>query len=169
MPTTLVPFLVYCQAIGAAIGVVTAVWGELAYIRAMRDGKIDTAERAHLAVIAHGLRFGMVLILVASFGLVIEAYRAHAVSQPVVSASYWILVALAVLVTLVTWALSRKLISFAFGSALVFSGWWFLVFLTIGKLPAVTFGVAAALYVVVTAVFYAILRYVRFLASPGAV
>ena len=47
----LVPALVYAQALGAVIGVVTVVWGELAYMRAMKDGKVDTAERAHLKII----------------------------------------------------------------------------------------------------------------------
>lgn len=164
----LVPFLIFCQAFGAVVGAVTAVWGELAYIRAMKDGKIDHAERAHLAQIGRGLRFGMVLILVASLGLVVAAYAENRVPQPALSASYWMLVALALLVTGVTWALSRKKISFALGSALVFTGWWFLVFLTLGKLPALTFGAAAALFVVSTAILYGVLRYLRFLIIPGA-
>ena len=50
--TTLTSFLVFCQALGASIGAFTAVWSELAYVRAMRDGKIDVAERAHLRSIA---------------------------------------------------------------------------------------------------------------------
>ena len=29
----------------AFVGTFTAIWSELVYIRAMRDGKIDTAER----------------------------------------------------------------------------------------------------------------------------
>ncbi len=167
MPATLVPFLVFCQALGAVIGVVTVVWGELAYLRAMRDKIIDKAERVHLIVIAHGLRFGMVLLLLASFGLVITAYQEQVVPQPAVSASYWILVAVAILIIAITWALSRKLISFAFGSALVFSGWWFLAFLTLGLFPPFTFGAAVALYVVSTAVFYAILQYIRFFSAPA--
>ncbi len=164
----LISFLIFCQALGAIIGVVTVVWGELSYIRAMKDGKLDHAERTHLTIIAHGLRFGMVTLLLSSLGLVIEAYISKIVPQPAVSSGYWTLVVLATLVIGITWALSRKKISFAFGSALVFSGWWFLMFLTLGLLPSLTFGAAVALYVISTAVFYALLRYMRILTIPSA-
>ncbi len=160
------PFFFFCQALGALIGVVMAVWGELAYVRAMRDGRLDHAERAHLAAIAHGLRFGMLLLLLASVGLVVASYGSGLVVEPAMTASYWTLVSLAVLVIAVTWALSRKLISFAFGSALVFSGWWFLLFITFGLFPPMSFGSAAAAFVVSTAVFYGILRFLRFLSVP---
>jgi hypothetical protein len=139
------------------------VWSELAYIRAMRDGTVDVAERAHLRVLARGLRFGMTLLLLSSFGLVVTAYMLHADLQPALSASYWTSVALALLIVYVSWALSRHRISFALGSAIVFAAWWFLAFLTIGQLPALSFGAAAALLVVTTAIFYAVLQYGRFL------
>ena len=66
--TDFVTFLVFCQALGASVGAVTVIWGEFMYIRAMKDGEIDVAERAHLNIIAKGLRFGMTLLLLASFG-----------------------------------------------------------------------------------------------------
>ena len=161
----LIFFLVFCQALGAIVGVFTALWGELAYLRALRDGKLSTAERIHLDHIARGLRFGMSLLLVASLGLVIVAYLLHAPLQPALTASYWTLMALALLVVGVSLALSRGRVSFALGSAIIFSGWWFLVYLTFGQLPALSFGTAVALYVVVVALFYALLHYVRLFAQ----
>jgi len=160
---TLVSFLVFCQALGAAVGALSAVWGELSYVRAMRDGKIDTAERAHLHAIARGLRFGMSLLLIASFALVGVAYALHSTQQPALSASYWILIALATLIITVSWALSRGRISFGLGSAAAFTGWWFLVFLTLGEIPPLSFGSATAFFVVATAIFYVLLQYARFL------
>lgn len=160
----LVPFLVFCQALGASVGALTAVWSEFAYIRAMRDGKVDTAERAHLQVIARGLRFGMVLLLLASLALVAVDYNLRVSPQPALSASYWTSVALSLLIIYVSWALSRHRIPFAFGSAIVFTAWWFLAFLTIGQLPALSFGSSVALLVLATGVFYAVLQYGRFLA-----
>ena len=65
---TLVSFLFFCQALGALGGALAAVWGEASYIRAVRAGHLDRAERAHLDAIAKGLRFGMVLLLLASLG-----------------------------------------------------------------------------------------------------
>ena len=163
----LVPALVYGQALGAVIGVATAVWGELAYMRAMKDGKVDTAEHAHLQLISRGLRFGMVLLLLASLGLVIAAYKSGSAPQPAVTVSYWTFVVLVAVITWATWALSHKKVSFALGSALVFSGWWFLLFLELGFFPLLTFGATIALYVICTAIFYVLLRYLRFLNLPG--
>ncbi len=162
--TPLIPVLIFCQALGASVGAAAAIFGELAYVRSMRDGKIDAAERAHLDGLARGLRFGMLLLLVASFALVIAAYASHASLQPALTASYWTLMALALLIIGVSFALSRRRIPFALGSAAVFAAWWFLVYLTLGQLPALSFGAAAALYVVAAALLYAMLHYARLLA-----
>ena len=163
---TLVPALVLCQALGAALGALSAVWGELAYVRSMRDGKIDSAERAHLHAIARGLRFGMSLLLLSSFGLVSIAYLQHTSEQSALSSSYWTLIALALFIITVTRALSRQRISFAFGSAIAVTGRCLLVFLTLGEIPPLSFGSAVAFFVVATAIFYALLQYMRFLLVP---
>ena len=161
---SLVPFILFCQALGACVGAGTTIWGEISYIRAIRDGKIDHAERVHLAAIAHGLRFGMTLLLISSFALVIAAYLSQTALQPGLMTNYWVLVIFALLVIYVSWALSRHRISFAFGSAIAFTGWWFLAYLTLGLVPELSFGAVAAFFVIATAIFYAILRYARMLA-----
>jgi FtsH-binding integral membrane protein len=162
----LIPFIVFCQALGAFVGAGATIWGELSYLRYMRDGKIDHAERTHLRAIAHGLRFGMTLLLVASFALVVVAYVSHTVLQPALTSSYWTLIVLALIVVYVSWALSRGHISFALGSALAFTAWWFLAYLTIGLMPPLSFGATLAFFVIATGIFYAILQYARFLARP---
>ncbi len=161
--TALVPFLFFCQVFGAFVGAFTTLWGEIAYVRAMRDGTIDEAERAHLRIIARGLRFGMSLILLSSLGLVVVAYALKEALQPALSAGYWISISLALLIIGVSWALSRQRVSFALGSALVFTAWWFLAYLTIGWLPPLSFGAAVAYYVVVAALMYALLAFARFI------
>src|SRR3989338_2589553 len=158
---TLAGFLIFCQALGALTGAVWAVWGEIGYLRAIRDGHIDRAERRHLDALARGLRFGMVLILLASLCLVIHAYNVGTTLQPALTASYWSFILLALLIILVTWALSRRKISFALGSAALFTAWWLMVYLTFGRLPPLTLGASIALYVVATGVFYMVLRSVR--------
>jgi len=164
--TALIPFILFCQALGALIGAGTTVWGELAYLRALRDGKIDHAERAHLRIIAHGLHFGMTLLLISSLALVVAAYLLHAAVQPAVMPSYWALIMFALLIIYVSWALSRGHISFAYGSALAFTAWWFLAYLTLGWIPPLSFGATVAFFVVATVIFYGVLQYVRMLAHP---
>jgi len=163
--TALISFIVFCQTLGALIGASTAVWSELAYLRAMRNGKIDVAERAHLRIIAHGLHFGMTLLLLSSLALVIAAYIAHLSPQPAVTTSYWVLTLFASIIIYASWALSRNRISFALGSAIAFTAWWFLVYLALGWIPLISFGATIAFFVVATAIFYAILGYTRMLAT----
>lgn len=161
--TSLILFLVFCQALGAVIGVCSVIWGELVYVRAMRDGKVDRAERVHLDHVARGLRFGMTLLLAASLSLVILSYHLRATEQPALTTSYWILIVLALLVIFASWGLSRGRISFKLGSAISFTGWWFLAYLTFGQIPEISFGATVAFFVVATVIFYALLQYVRFL------
>lgn len=156
----LLPLLVFMQALGAVVGVAYAVLAELAWAGAVKDGKIDTAERAHLTQLARGLRFGMMTILVSSLGLVILAYRAHGM-QPAETTSYWTMIFFALLVVALSWALSRKKVSFALGSAAVFAAWWFLATLALGYMPPMNFGSALAFYAVATGVFAGILYYAR--------
>ena len=162
----LVSFIVFCQALGAFVGAGATVWGVYVYLQALRDGKIDHAERVHLNAIARGLRWGMSLLLIASLSLVIVAYLSHAMLQPVFTSSYWVLIIFAFLIIYVSWALSRKRISFALGSAIAFTAWWFLAYLTIGWIPVLSLGAAIAFFVVATGIFYAILQYTRMLAHP---
>lgn len=163
--TALVTLLLFCQAFGASLGALLAVWGEFAYLRAVRDGKIDSAERIHLSHVARGLRYGMTLILLSSFGLIVVAYVLHAAPQPALTPAYWTLAALALLIIAVSSALSRKRVSFMLGSATVFTAWWFLAYLTLGWLSPLSFGSAIALLVVTTAVIAVILRHIRLLAG----
>jgi len=170
---TLIFFLIFCQAFGALAGAFAAVWGEAVYILAMRrlpaeagGAKIDSVERAHLLVIDKGLRFGMTLFLLSSLAFVVVSYAMQTVPQPAMTASYWIFIALALLIICVSWALARRNISFSFGSAATFTAWWFLACLALGRLPEISFGSAAALYVVLTAIIYAVFHYIHLLMSP---
>ena len=164
--STFVVFTLFCQALGAIIGVVTAVWGQIAYVHAMRDGRLDHAERRHLDIIAHGLRWGMSLLLVSSLALVVAAYLSGAATQPAVTENYWALVAFALIILFISLELSRKRITFVLGSAIAFTAWWFLAYLTLGWMPPLAFGATIAFFVVATGVFYGVLQYAHFLARP---
>ena len=163
--TTAISFLVFCQALGAATGAFTAVWAELAYLRAKRDGHVDAAERAHLDIIASGLRFGMTLLLLASLGLVIVAYILQSATQPALTPAYWTLIVVALVIVGVSWAISRRHFPFSLGSAIIFTSWWFLAYFTLGLLSPISFGSSVAFLIIATAVVYAAISYLRFLAE----
>jgi hypothetical protein len=160
---TFISLVIFCQGLGAFLGAGATVWGELAYMWAMRDGHISVAERRHLRVIGHGLRWGMTLLLLSSLTLVVIAYLLQFKTQPAVTAGFWVLMCLALVVIYASWSLSRKKISYALGSALAFTGWWFLVYLVIGSIPALSFGAMVGFFIVATGIFYAILSYARLL------
>jgi hypothetical protein len=109
----------------------------------------------------------MLLLLLSSFGLIVVAYGMQARLTPAQTPSYWILISLSLLTVWGSWALSRRRVSFAYGSAIVFSAWWFLAYLTLGWLPPFTFGAAVAAFIIVTALFYALLRTLRYFAIRG--
>jgi len=109
----------------------------------------------------------MVSILISSFGLVLVAFLSYGM-QPAETASYWTMIFFALVVVGLSWALSRRKISFALGSAALFSGWWLLAALTLGKAPFVGFGSALAFYAIATGVFAGILYYARMLILNAA-
>lgn len=156
--------LLILQAFGAVAGTVAAMWSEMAYLRAMRDGRIDAAEDEHLLGIATGLRYGMTLVLLSSIVLIFIAYQSGSELQPALSPNFWTFIILSLVIVLVSWALSRHTIAFPLGSAIVFTGWWFLMLQSLGQLPIVSFGSSVAFFVVAVAIFYALLQYMRFLA-----
>ena len=156
------------QAAGAVLGAGGAVFAEIFYLRALQDGKIDDAERAHLGVVALALRWGMLILLVGSIGLVLTDFVYVVPVQPALTHVYWIEMGLAFAVIFFSWALSRRKVGFVISSAAVFSGWWFLALLVFGRLPDMGFGAAIAFYIVLVAIVAALLWYLRMLTAPPA-
>jgi uncharacterized membrane protein (DUF485 family) len=60
-----------------------------------------------------------------------------------------------------TSAMARKRMHFTLGSAIIFTAWWYIAFLTLGQLPALSFGASIALYVIATGLIAGILAYAR--------
>ncbi|MFA7302200.1 MAG: hypothetical protein WC030_00430 [Candidatus Paceibacterota bacterium] len=156
--SALTSILVFCQALGAFVGATSAVWSELAYMWAMRDGRVNKAERAHLKSIDRGLRFGMSLLLLSSLGLVVSAFATDSALQPAFTESYWTLVVLALLVILVSWVMSRRYLSLAIGSAISFTAWWFLLYLTTGQLATGTVGTTATFFAIAAVLVFILLQ-----------
>lgn len=163
--TELVLLLLFFQTLGAFVGAITAVWGEFAYLRAMRDCRLDSAERIHLDIIARGLRYGMTLLLVSTLGLVIASYLLHIAVQPALTPVYWTLMFLSFLIVGLSWALSKKHVGFKLGSVSIFTAWWFLAYLATGVLSPLSFGSAVALFIVAVAVMYGLFYYLRLLSG----
>jgi len=153
-----------CQALGAVIGVGSAILGEIVHARALRDGKIDRAEHRHMEMIHKGLRFGMSVVLLASFGLVVAAYEVEATPQPVLTVSYWLLMIFAFVIIAASWAMARKAVSVTKGSVVAFTAWWFLALLTLGRLPITSIEGGVASFLIALLLFGLVISANRHLA-----
>ncbi|MGH7175449.1 MAG: hypothetical protein ACREGR_03780 [Minisyncoccia bacterium] len=158
---TLIAIFAVLQAVGAILGAGGAVWGELSYFNAIADGRLDRAERAHLSVIAKALRWGMLILLVSSIALVLIAFILSNPLQPALTSGYWALMTLALVVIWASWALSRRRVPFWFGSAAIFTGWWMMALLALGRLPLLSYGATVAFAIVACAIIAGVLAYIR--------
>jgi hypothetical protein len=161
----LIGIAVLVQAAGAIIGAGGSVIGELSYLQAMQDMRVSHAEHEHLTTIARALRWGMLMLLGGSIGLVILDYLAGSQLQPALTNGYWVEMTLAFIVIWASWALSRERVVFWLGSAAAFTGWWSLALLTLGRAPTLGYGASLGLYVIATAIIAAILAYARMLTA----
>lgn len=152
--------------LGALIGVGAAVWAELAYMRAVRDGHIDKGEKLHFKHIGRGLRFGMTTLLLSSLGLVVCAYLLQT-TPLVLTESYWLLVFLSALIIGISWALSRAALPFAEGSVIAFSAWWFLFYLVSGQLTLTNLGAGISFYIIATVLLMVMVKGARHLGSTA--
>ncbi len=162
----LASLLVFIQSLGAVTGILFSALGEYFYVKAVRDGRVDAAERLHLLTASRGVRYGMTLVVLASFGLVITDYVRDVAVQPALTAEYWVFMTLTLTVIGFSWALSRKYVSRTLGSAITLSGWIFLVYMTLTRESVLSFGSVIALYAITTALLYAALHYFRSIFVP---
>ena len=157
------------QLIGGVIGAGGSLLAEIFYVRAMRDGTVDAAERAHLAMVGHTLRFGMMLLLAGSIGLTLTAFVYENAPQPALSQSYWILMGLVFVIIFFSWALSRRQVGFTLASAAIFTAWWYVVLHLVGYVPTANFGEAVALFTVLTALVAGVVKYARVITTEKVI
>ena len=148
------------QLVGATIGAVYAILAELRYLQAIRDGKVTTRERRHILATQRGLRFGMSVVLLSSLGLVLVGYVNQGAGF-VLAPSYLAFVGLVVLIVTLSWVMSKRPRTFVWASLLTFTGWWYMVYLTMGALPVTSLAAAVSMYLVVLALLSSILHGAR--------
>ncbi len=134
------------QLMGAVVGAASAVLAEVWYLEALRDGKVTRKENKHIAVATHGLRFGMSLVLLSSLGLLVTDYLLGGGRSAVLTPSYGALFGIIVLIFAISWTMSKRPKTFAWGSLVTFSAWWFMVYLTLGALPIDSLVAAAGIF-----------------------
>lgn len=156
----------FVHVLGAAIGAAGITFGEIFYLKATADGRIDARERDYLHTTFFALKWGLLLTLVSGIILGMLEYAYSGAESHVLSAPWWFINTLAFVIIFSGWAMMNEKISWWLGSSLAFSGWWMLLMLDAWQItsPEMSFSYVALVfaYVVFAAVTAGVLSYARF-------
>ena len=113
----------FAHIIGTALGVGGATLGEVFYLKAARDGKVDPHENDALRTIFYVLRVGMALLIISGFGYFIML-RLEGHTTPLLGARMWakLTIVLILLFGVVAWH-TRK-VPMWLGSAISLTSWY---------------------------------------------
>lgn len=141
--------LVAVHGLGAALGAGGALFAEIFYAKATADGRLDHREREWFRSTFFALRWGMTLVLASGILLVFIQYFLPDSPERIVHQGLWIQNILALVVLGFAYFLSRRRISWQFGAAAVFAGWWTIFALDVWQGSLYPLIVLIALYVLV--------------------
>ena len=161
-----IPILLALHTLGALIGVGFVTFAEVFYTKAASDGVIDHHERKYLRHLFHGLQFGMVLVIISGFALIVLEYLLPDSPQDVLSAPFWAIQTLTVFVVLLAYLLSKKYVAWWFASAAIFTGWWTILSIDLGYFNQFGYLTILATYLIMTFIVAGILGYCRILLRP---
>ena len=151
------------HTLGAILGVGTVTFAEIFYTTAASDGIIDHHERKYLRELFHGLRFGMILVLLSGVALVVLEYLVPDAPQLVLEAPFWALMTCTVIVIGLSSMLVQKTAPWRIASSGILVGWWFILLLDLGYMNSLGYVSCMLLYVLTSAVVTAILGYAQML------
>ncbi len=155
--------LVVVHLIATLLGAGSITVAEWQYFRALMDGRIDAGERAHLNALFFSLRYALVLMVLADVVLSVALYALPGAPAITLTAPYWLEMVLTILLIGASWLRFHGRIPFWAGSAIAFTGWWYLAGLDLGFLPVAGFGSAFVGFIVSVALIAVLFRYARFL------
>jgi hypothetical protein len=161
MGIELIPALAALNTLGALVGTGMTTYAEIFYTHAVSDGEIDHHERKYLRRLFRGFTFGMTLVLLSDLVLIVLEYLIPNAPQAVLTAPFWSLQILTVLILLLGWLLSKRRIMWWLGSAAVLSAWWILLGIDLGTFNSSGYLELLFNYVLVTALFAALLSFLR--------
>jgi hypothetical protein len=139
--------LVGIHALGALVGAGGVTFAEVAYSKAIADGKIVERERDYFHRSYWALRWGMTTVLLSGIALIVVQYLLPDSPEAVLYAPLWMQNSLALIITASAWFMTRKYISWWLGSSIAFAGWWMLLILDAFALLPLSYLVLLFVYV----------------------
>ena len=168
---TLINIAAFVHVLGAAIGVAGITFGEIFYLKATADGRVDAREREYMHTTFFALKWGLLLILLSGVVLGVLEYAYAGAQNHILGAPWWFINTLAFVIIFAGWGMMREKVSWWLGSALAFSGWWMVLMLDAWQIttPEASFSYLSLVfaYIVFAAVTAAVLSYARFFMSTS--
>ncbi|VAW32104.1 hypothetical protein MNBD_CPR01-407 [hydrothermal vent metagenome] len=155
--------LVLVHLASTLVGAGSITVAEWQYFRALMDGRIDDGERAHLVALFFSLRFALVLMVLTDIAIATVLFFLQGAHPFGLNAIYWFGLSLAVILAGVSWLRFNARIPFWAGSAIAFSGWWYLAGMDMGYIPISGYFSAMLGFIVSVGVISALFGFVRFL------
>ncbi len=163
---TLINIAAFVHVLGAAIGAAGITFGEIFYLKATADGRVDARERDYLHTTFFALRWGLLVILLSGIVLGTLEYAYVGAENHVISAPWWFINTLAFVIIFAGWGLMKGKVSWWIGSSLAFSAWWMVLMLDAWQItsPEASFSYVALVfaYVVFALITAGALSYARF-------
>ncbi len=160
--------LVLAHIAATLVGVGSITVAEWQYFRALSDGRIDDGERAHIVSLFFSLRFALTLVLLIDILLGFVVFMSPQILSLASSVPYWFEMFIILSLITASWLRFHGRIPFWAGSAVAFTGWWYLFGMNLGYIPVESFGAAVIGFIVSIAVISGVFGYARFLARSYA-
>ena len=108
------------------VGAGSITVAEWQYFRAISDGRISAGERSYLVALFFSLRFALVLVMLVDIVLGFVLYAVPGAPALSLTAPYWFEMVLVLVLIATSWLRFHGRIPFWAGSAIAFTGWWYL-------------------------------------------
>jgi uncharacterized membrane protein YhdT len=166
MESQFIPFFALLHIVGALVGTVSVTYAEIFYIKAASDGNIDKHERKYLRRLYRGITIGTLILIFAGSALMTLEYLVPYAPQSVLTAPFWTIQILTLLILLMGYIISKKEATWAIGSGIIFTAWWMVLFIDLGFTNSLGYAELFIIYIIAAAIVSGILWYARKLFSP---
>ncbi len=162
--TTSIVVLMFTHLAATIFGAGSITIAEWRYFRAISDGRIDDGERAHLVALFFSLRFALVLVLLTDVAAGFALYILPTSISLALTTTYWFEMFVIFVLVLVSWMRFHGRVPFWIGSSIAFTGWWYLVGVSLGYVPVTNFAAAVIGFFVSAIIIAGIFGYARIIA-----
>lgn len=152
--------LVATHIIGTALGAGGAIFAEVFYLKAIKDGEVDPTEGGFLKVTYRIMRVGLVLLVLSGFGFLL-LYRLQGNEELLYSQKFWAKMTIVLVILVNAILLQIRRIPMWLGSSLSLTSWYTALFLGLLQGVSYTYGQVMIFYIAAVLIVAIILEKIR--------